>query len=57
METENIGHLHGNFQNYYTFNGDSNRINILKNIFNDLDKDLYILDIGCNSGIFFIIFR
>lgn len=57
METENIGHLHGNFQNYYAFNGDSNRINILKNIFNDLDKDLYILDIGCNSGIFFIIFR
>lgn len=49
------GHLYGNFCDYYSFNGDLGRVEKVKDIIMEMEKErkeeYYVLDIGCNSGV------
>ena len=50
----------GNFKNYYNFNQPERRTSLLpstllKTLFKNKNK-LHILDIGCNSGVYFIFY-
>lgn len=49
------GHLYGNFSDYYSFNGDLSRIEKLKDVVVEMEKErkeeYYVIDIGCNSGV------
>lgn len=49
------GHLYGNFSDYYSFNGDLGRVEKVKDVIMEMEKErkeeYYVLDIGCNSGV------
>ena len=54
--TDDQGHLHGNFPNYYAFNPPSTRLTVMKSILDYISKKrkpkaafLYC-DVGCNEG-------